>query len=232
MNIEQMHIELKHRLNKVDSQQNLNLRVPQLDLFLNNALRLFVRLVAEPRQYAQGLGFELSQRNIDDISPLVENNVDLLLTNTTGMYVAALPDNYMFHLSSYATIEKNTCAKVIKTTVIQHDDSEGDMLSRSSLEWETVNIRFFKGGIRIFNNDFTPISLKLDYIRTPLYIHNAQNYGSSGSYKLADGTVLTGKQDSELADHTGDEIVNIARHLILKSISNQSNVPQSVLDNS
>ena len=49
MNVRGMHYDVKQKLNKVDSQQYRNLRVPEIDWKLNEAYEIFVKSVAEPR---------------------------------------------------------------------------------------------------------------------------------------------------------------------------------------
>ena len=81
----------------------------------------------------------------------------------------------------------------------------------SILTWKEVNIRFYDGGIKIFTDGtFTIKEVRLNYIRKHAYIHNAQDFLPTGSYKLPSGTVLTGIQNSELPEHTHREIVDIA----------------------
>ena len=44
MTIQEMHYDVKMKLNKVDSQQYRNLIIPQVDWILNEAQELFVKL--------------------------------------------------------------------------------------------------------------------------------------------------------------------------------------------
>ena len=64
MNISEMHYDFKKKLNKVDSEQNRNLLVPEIDWALNEAQELFIKWISEPRQRSY-LGFEKSQRRIE-----------------------------------------------------------------------------------------------------------------------------------------------------------------------
>jgi len=207
-----MHYDLKYKLNKVDSQQYRNLRVPEIDWVLNEAYEIYIKSIAEPRQ-KNNLGFETSQRSIDDIRVLVEDAVEInTVTNATLTY-APLPVDYMFYLSSDIIMNKPSCGdRKVKGLLKQHDDYLlGNYLYKSSYEWGTVNIRFYSAGIRIFNDTtFTTPKLILDYIRKPAYIHNAEDFLPTQSYKLPDGTILSGTQDCELPEHTHREIVDIA----------------------
>ena len=83
MDIINAHYDFKVKLNKVDSQQYRNLLVPEIDWVLNSAQLLIVKAISNPRhaKRLERYGFELNQRNIDDLSPLVINNKDLVLTS-------------------------------------------------------------------------------------------------------------------------------------------------------
>jgi hypothetical protein len=212
MDIRGMHYDVKYKLNKIDSQQYRNLKVPEIDWVLNEAYEVYIKSIAEPRQ-KNNLGFETSQRSIDDIRPLVKDAVEITTVTTSGVTTAPLPLDYMFYLSSDVIMTKPACGdRPGKSLLKQHDDYLlGNHLYKSSYEWGIVNIRFYSAGIRIFTDTtFTVPKLILDYIRKPAYIHNAQDFLPTGSYKLPDGTVLTGTQDCELPPHTHREIVDIA----------------------
>lgn len=213
MDVKSMHYDVKQKLNKGDSQQYRNLRVPEIDWNLNEANEIFIKSIAEPRSNPL-LGFETSQRSIDDIRTIVVNSQPLSvseLTDTT--YSAFLPEDYMFYVSAYVTISKGSCGpKRVRARLIQHDDENQESpFDCSSYEWETVNIRFYENGIKVFTDGtFEVQEIELDYIRKTAYIHNAQDFLPTGSYTLPDGTVLSGIQNCELPEHTHREIVDIA----------------------
>lgn len=218
MDIRAMHYDLKTKLNKVDSQQYRNLKVPEIDWVLNEACEVFIKMIAEPRT-KNGFGFEVNQRSTDDIRTLVVNSLTplpaTLFENQSGYssYKVSLPNNYLFFVSGYACISKGNCENVkARLYQKQHDDlHEESPFDSSSFEWREVNFRFFSDGLRVFTDStFTVNSIcELNYIRKFAYIHNAQDY-IGGTYKLPDGTVLTGSQDCELPPHTHREIVDLA----------------------
>lgn len=201
-----MHYDFKRKFNKIDSQSNRNLLIPEIDWILNEAQNIFIKLVAQPR-YQNNLGFETSSRTIEDIRSLVEDGYECVITND----IAELPSDYFFYVKSYARISKNSCNNVRASLIIrQHDDEfETSMFDKSSFEWREVNAVFNNKGLKLFPEDFEINSVILDYIKKPKYMHNAENFGS-GSYKLPSGEVLTGSQDCELPDHVHSEIVDIA----------------------
>lgn len=216
MDIRSMHYDFKQKLNKIDSQQYRNLRVPEIDWKLNEAYEVFVKSIAEPR-YNNHLGFEVNQRTIDDIRTIVKNNVTILpfVANETlkPEVIFSIPSDYMFFISGYATIEKPECgSKLVRIKIRQHDDEhEESSFDKSSFEWGEVNARFVGNTIKVFTDEtFYVQNIKLNYIRKHAYIHNAQDFLPSSSYKLPNGTILTGFQNCELPEHTHREIVDIA----------------------
>jgi hypothetical protein len=216
MSIKRMHYDVKVKLNKVDSQQYRNLLIPEIDWALNEALSIFIKRIAEPRKIQQpyDFGFEKNQRNIDDIRTIVKDNVSVTAAKIDDYsYQVTLPEDYLYLVSSKAAITKNNCHEVSASCVLrQHDDNfENSPFDKSSFEWREVNIRFYDNGVKVFSDGtFVINSLKLDYIRKPAYIHNAEDFGSSNQYILPDGTLLTGFQNCELPFQTHAEIVDIA----------------------
>lgn len=213
MTIREMHYDFKQKLNKIDSEQNRNLKVPEIDWKLNEALEIFIKNIAEPR-VTNHLGFETSQRTIDDIRTLVVN--DLKLTPNIidkNTYYIELPENYMFYISSEVKIKREGCQERSARTILrQHDDRfEDSPYDKSSFEWKEVNIRFYEKGIKLFTDGtFNITEVNLNYIRKHSYIHNAQDFLPTGQYKLPSGELLINSKDCELPNHTHREIVDIA----------------------
>ena len=215
MDVRGMHYDFKQKMNKIDSQEYRNLRVPEIDWKLNEAYEIFVKSIAEPRTNRLA-GFEVNQRTIDDLRTIVVNNntiLPLVSLEDTKEITIPLPSNYMFYLSSTIQISKVGCGKKeVRATLIQHDDeNEESIFYTSSYEWGEVNIRFFEGGIKVFTDGTFKIDkLKLNYIKKHDYIHNAQDFLPTQSYTLPNGVVLVGSQNCELPEHTHREIVDIA----------------------
>ena len=222
-----MHFQFQRKLNKIASEQYPNIVVPMVDTYLNEAVNIFVKRIAEPRLRPGGA--EKNQRTIDDIRTLVKTE-EKVLSNSGGVYTVALPEDYMFHLSSEFTCKKDNCRKTIRGFVAQHDDLvEETAFTQSSFEWEEVNFWFAGTGIKVKTKDFTPVSVIMDYIKTPARIYFADGYG--GQYVDFDGNTLTGSQDCDLPAHTHDEIVDIAVLLAIGELSPDYNVAQNKVEN-
>jgi hypothetical protein len=204
-----MHYSFKMKLNKIDSQQYTNLQIPQIDWLLNEAQEIFIKLVAEPRFPKSYLGFETSQRTIDDIRTIVIEDYPL---DVSQAGIAALPLDYNYFSNATVVMTKDICVGVSATLFVrQHDDTFKDSpFDESSFKWRQINGVFNKDGIKLSVPDGVTITkLYITYIKKPAYIHNAQGFGN-GTYNLPSGKVLSGKQDCELPEYTHNEIVDIA----------------------
>lgn len=228
MSITKMHYDVKFKLNKISSSNYQNLRVPEIDIALNEAFYLFVKKIAEPR-FETKLGFEISQRNIDSIRVLVKDSVPATkLSNMDykGSEIFELPEDYMFYVSGDVYISKGQCKNVkSKLFVVRHNDRhEEDYNSRSNFEWREVNVRFVGNQLRAYHNDeFTIESLEIDYIKKLPWIHNAQAFRGGVYTSIKDGSFLGGKVDCPLPEHTHDEIVDIAVKIIAGIIEKPNN---------
>lgn len=209
MNIQEMHYDFKMKLNKVDSQQYKNLRIPEIDWVLNEAAELFVKMVAEPRTRTY-LGFEKNQRNTDDIRTLVVKDT-ILATN--GFFT--LPNTYMYFIKGEVLISKNNCTKLGTLKIRQHDDEyQISPFDTSSFEWGEVNGVFNNGGIEFQKRlDFSVDRLTLTYIKRQNPMFYAEGF-PGGKYTNLRGDVLEGTQDCELPVQTHREVIDIAVLLI------------------
>lgn len=207
MNIKEMHYDFKRKFNKIDSQQNRNLLVPEIDQYLNEAEDIFKKTIAEPR-FRTKLGFESSQRNIDSIRSIVET--DCYSPEENLIYL--LPDDYQYYVRGRVEISKGTCTGR-KAVLIprEHDDEfEEDVYTRSSFEWKRVNALFNSDGILLHtDNTFTIDNVCVTYLRKTAFMHNAEAY-RVGGYLLPSGELLTGFSNCELPENTHREIVDIA----------------------
>jgi hypothetical protein len=208
MEIEQMHYDVKMKLNKIDSQQYRNLIIPQIDWLLNEAQEIFVEIVAFPRKAIQ-YGFEVGTMTIMDIRSVVVENLPLIPDTDKNVI---LPEDFWIYISSYSNIRKGTCTKdSFKTYIRQHDDDfENSPFDCSSFEWRTINAVFNQNGIKLYAKDFIIERFFLTYIKKLKYIHNAKDF-QGGSYKLPGIDLpLTGSVNCELPEHTHRKIVDIA----------------------
>lgn len=228
MTVQEMHYDFKMKLNKIDSEQYRNLRVPEIDWLLNEAQEFFIKSVAFPR-VPNHLGFETSQRTIDDIRTIVVDNKQLekdLINSDDKQKVFVLPTDYMFYISAKVTVSKAQCGlKEVRLLIKQHDDKfEESPFDNSSFEWGDINATFDSKGLRVYSDGtFDVENVKLNYIKEPAYIHNASDFKPEGQYKsLKTGLNLTGRQNCELPNQTHREIVDIAVMLASSNLDIQN----------
>ena len=207
MTVEEMHYDFKVKLNKVDSQRNRNLTIPNIDWKLNEAQELFVQETLRLRLNNE-LGFEKTQQGMDAVRTIVVSGYDIAVIDK----VAPLPDDYWHFISGTANFQKQGCSDrtgIIKTQEINtlYNRSSFD---KSSYEWGEVT-SVFEGNNLVLSPSvsFNINEVTINYIRRPRRIHNAKDY-KAGSYTALDGTVLTGSADCELPEHVHRKIVDIA----------------------
>jgi hypothetical protein len=207
MTTREMHYDFKKKFNKIDSQKNRGLLVPEIDWLLNEAAELFVKRVAQPKA-DNGLGFEMSQRIIEDIKTIVVGGTWIPVINN----IITLPSNYLYFVRCRVKLSKGICKKQEAVLYIrEHNDLfEESEFYNSSFEWREINGVYESGGIQSYTDGtFTIDEAKLSYIRKMAYMHNAQDF-MSGSYNHPSGVTLTGTVNCDLPDHTHREIVDIA----------------------
>lgn len=224
MTIRDMHYDFRKRLNKIDSAQNRNLTIPEVDRVLNEAANMFVKSIANPR-FAKEVGLEMNQRTIEDLRTIIVDSYTLAATTVNNIdYFVTLPTNYLFYVNSKVIAAKTSCTNSATCDVIVRKHAEEHRSSpfdESSFEWREVNIHFVGNQIRIFTDGtFSVTSLVLDYLRKMAYMHNAQDFQLAG-YVLPDGTSLTGSQNCELPEEVHSEIVDLAVLLTSMEINAQ-----------
>lgn len=230
MTIREMHYDFKTKLNKVDSQQNRNLLVPEIDWVLNEAMAAYVRAIIQPKyreQIQDKVGFEFNQRTIDDIRGEGSNTLikyvactTPVIYNTTGYtaYICTLPSDYMFFLEKANVFaQSSVCPNVgqqlrcfQKQAHDLHLDSNFD---NSSFEWRECNIEIQNQNIIIYTDGvFVPEILTILYFSKLPFIQNSQDFlQGGGTYTKPDGvTVLTGSLDCPLPSYVHYEIVDLA----------------------
>lgn len=209
-----MHYDFRVKMNRIDSAQYRDLKIPEIDRKLNEAINLFLLLVAEPRIRNQ-FGFETTQRNIDDIRTMVVNEFLLSGGNaTSGETVFSIPGDYLYYLGGSVTASKDGCLKQkMDVIVTKHDDRAlVREFYESDFDWREVNIGFAGDGIHVYHQDFHIDTFSIDYIMAHPYVHYAAGF-EGGTYTLPNGTVLgptPGFQDCLLPDIVQPEVVDLA----------------------
>lgn len=214
-----MHYDFKKKLNKVDSQQNRNFLIPEIDWILNEALDIFIRNSAFPKvRNSQGL--EKNTRLTDDLRTIVRRNMEVKVDNN----IVYLPHDYAYFISGRVVMGKGKCKEVIGRLKIQQNDDEfeEDPFTKSSFEWRVVNAVFSEKGIELHTDGtFTNERLFLTYIRQHPWMNFSSGF-ANGEYTLPSGKRV--KQDCNclLPKHTHSTIVDIAVAIVTGEIQSQA----------
>jgi hypothetical protein len=230
MTVQEQHIDFKRKLNKIDTAVNVNIEVPFIDEYLNEAQEIFIKRRIQPNN-AYRTGFENTQKRIEDLKDIVKRNPtsspNIVLTKVNdNLYSATLPVDYLYYIRGNAEAKKGTCKRDLSCIVQQHDDLNNVLDSQfysPSFEWGETPIVFANNQIYIYSDGtFELKNLKLDYIRRPARIANPDAFiddlGNSG-YLLPITDSLGNfipavQQDCELQSmYATREIVDIAVEL-------------------
>lgn len=233
MNIEEMHIDFKRKLNKVDSEKYRNFRPQEIDLYLNEAQELLIK--------QKLAAFETSQKLIDDlrmllvkheedtaqplITPTIEGNAYIFDLTDLGTVDNVLPNRYkyLYHMRSVVTATKTGCGeRDLKVIITQTDDLTETLNSKfysPSYEWGEVPGVFSGDKFYIYSDGtFTIDELRIDYLKRPVRIANPNAVkNSSGTiigYNHPDGTAAIQRdceiQSSFFSRELVDEAVRLA----------------------
>ena len=211
MSIKDMHYDFKVRLNKIDSNQYRNIKIPEIDRKLNEAALIIVKSITRPRRSINSV-LQYNQRSMEDIRTLIVDASPLTITQLdVKTFSVTLPENYFSYIKSEILASKGDCKNIkLEDIVRRHEDKYEEVYDISSFEWRECNLNFTGNTIKMFTDTtFSIDSFKLDYIRQFAYMHNAEDFLSTG-YALPNGTVLTGFQDCELPEVLHTEIVDLA----------------------
>lgn len=227
MTIGEMHYDFKQKLNAIDSQKYRNLRVPEIDWKLNEAIEVLCISIAQPSYKVNiPLGFEINQRTIDDIRTIVIDQKPTEYSNVTqfddSSFIMTLPDNYWYLANLTVLATKGNCINVnlYNSKAVQHNDNhESSIFDKSSFEWRTSNYRFNKDGIRFFTDGtFIITKIGIEYLIKPKMVHNAKDF-IGGTYNTIDGVPLTGSEDTDLPEQVHRDIVDIAVAITANDLS-------------
>jgi hypothetical protein len=219
MNLNEFHYTFKLKADKVNSLQNENFEVWDIDFLLNFAQIYFLKQRAGTNNLYQS-GFEKIQKRVDDLSTLVIKfplqPVIVPASLGNGIYEVELSDlaySYYQLERIEADIFKTGCGtRRVRKPEFARENNIGDILvnpfQKPSFEWYSLPYQFGKSssgtGTSIYfytNGDFTVTGTYPEYLKMPNNIH-------FGGYTSLSGQVTP--VNCEFPDSTHDEIVNIA----------------------
>jgi hypothetical protein len=171
MNIKEMHYLFKQRFNKIDSSQNREFKVPEIDSLLNQAQTLIIRNTHQPKNGSSSIDYNF--RNSDDFRSVIVWGYNIQPNNDGVSFT--LPLDYQYYLGSTMTTTKNGTFNECICNVRRAFEYEKSYFYKSSHEWLEVGIAINNKGIEVTDKeDFNVVSLSLDYVKIPLQMNNSE----------------------------------------------------------
>lgn len=112
--IQDWHTQIKVKTNSLDKQSFVRLQPEVIDIFINDAIDLFVKT-----RYSQ---YENTQKRSDELNPLVSAPVSLTVEEEDGYYKIELPEDYFYHLTSDCKITIEDREEFVFLKKVQLDD--------------------------------------------------------------------------------------------------------------
>jgi len=232
MTIQEMHTQLNLRSQKINSNAFDNFLPEERDEYLNLAITRFIKNRLQPESNYIGEGFEESQKRIDDLRTLVKKDETLSPQQANGnagvgnTFVdrGQFPDDYNYLISVRCKVDyardgisfslssgkrdadgnegTDYKTEIVQAKVVQSDDVYEllrDPFNKSRVREPICDIN--ESGIDAYTDDtFIVDSIIINYLKKPVSVS------------------LSTSTDSDLPEHTHDEIVDMATELMLSDI--------------
>jgi hypothetical protein len=211
--VQELHYAVDQGLQKVGSYAYDNFLQEEIDFWLNRAQERFIKDRAFAHSDEKRLGFVANQKRLDDLRELLAIDYTDNAPPAAGVEFQQydLPVDYLYLVNMRAVIRRDFCKPAtmasaqVTVPVRIVDNSEvyfhqQDPFARSQINTPSAIIS--EADIKVFqaNESFILEGISMDYIRTPEEIDLQLN------------------QTSPLAEHTHQEIVDIAVKNILEAI--------------
>jgi len=217
MTIEEMHIAVKLELDKSSALELTAFEPEEIDLWLNNAIRKFVK-TRYSGMNSKGQSFEQTQKRMDDLRTLVKNFTEShtglgSFPNSSYYYLPVEgssygSEDYWFTVQEEAVISvggTETRVGITECTLDEYRQKLDDPYSEHKLHYGTAKpLRIFMGVQvnLIYDTGYTVADYHLTYLRKPAVVDN----------------VPAGTTDCDLPEHTHDEVVKLAVSMMLENI--------------
>ena len=213
MTVQEMHTAFNQGLQRIDANAYDFMQSQEIDHWLNRAQERFIKDRAFITGDVKRVGFEGNQKRLDDIRTIVEQDyTDQFPVQTGAQWVQVdLPADYLYLVNLRADMHKNRCAQVTASDPVEVvpvrvvDNAEVHFMNRNPFAKSTMDsplATVSEQDIRVYQDgeSFILKGIFADYIRIPEEISLSLN------------------QDCELAEHTHQEIVDIAVKNVLEAI--------------
>lgn len=227
MNINLLHFNVEQLLDKLSTQDKVDLNFAEKDMFVEKAIFAWLREQIDTRK---GRGVELNETQLQKLSTLVIKSPvdqpaltpDNIVDNIYEFRESSLAYDLYHILRAKATITDGTCTKIADVDFVEHDDLESmldDSVHKPSLQWCRVlavvgkrSAGLGEKAIYVYtDSSFSVTDLRLDYIKTPVI-------PTIGGYNDIDGVAKL-RTELDLPDEVHHEIVDKTVELIATAIN-------------
>lgn len=222
INVEELVYEFKLMINKVNRQDNVDIPVEDIIVYLNRAQMSWVKTKINPNNVYK-VGYEAIEKRIDDLQVLKKSSVRLSTTKTNDPFYAGFScaldsvADYMFYVGSICVAKKQDCKKNLTIDLVKQGDLTNMYLDANfspSFEWRTTLATLGDNKLYVYTDgEFTIEDVYLTYLRYP-------NSIDIEGYNKLDGT-LSQNVNCELPDYAKGDIVDLAVKFAAQSNDNQ-----------
>jgi hypothetical protein len=221
--VQELIYEFKLMINKVNRQDNVDIPVEDIIIYLNRAQLSWIKTKINPNNVYK-TGYESIRKRIDDLQILKVSNFKLIPTKTNDSYLIGYEcpldsvSNYMFYVSSHCLATKKKCDKNIGIDLVKQGDIRTmyfDSNFSPSFEWRSTLATIGDDKLYVYTADeFTVKEVYMTYLRYP-------NSIDVDGYEKLDGT-LSQNVDCELPEYAKHDIVDLAVKFAAQSNDNQT----------
>ena len=221
--VEELIYEFKLTLNKVNRQDNIDIPIEDIIVYLNKAQVSWIKTKINPNNVYK-VGYDSIRKRIDDLQILKVSNVPLKPNKTNDLFHVGfdcpLKDaaNYMFYISSYAVAKSGKCSQPIEIDLVRHGELTTKYLDNNyspSFEWRTTIATLGNDNLTVYTDGkFKIEKVFVTYLRYPLDI-------DVEGYVKFDGT-NSKNQNSELPEYAQSDLVDLAVKFAAQSTDNQA----------
>jgi hypothetical protein len=220
--VQELIYEFKLMINKVNRQDNVDIPVEDIIIYLNRAQLSWIKTKINPNNVYK-TGYESIRKRIDDLQILKVSNTKIPAIKTNDSYLIGYESpldnlsNYMFYVSSHCVATKNKCDKNIGIDLVKQGDIRTmyfDANFSPSFEWRSTLATIGDNKLYVYTADeFTVKEVFLTYLRYP-------NPIDIEGYEKLDGGASK-NVDCELPEYAKYDLVDLAVKFAAQSNDNQ-----------
>lgn len=201
-----IHEEFKKRFNRVTSNGNESVNTEEIDSYVNEAYRYWVKIRVPISKTNNKVRYDLRKLEV------IDKQIDIIDTKATWV-VARLPEDYYDIQRIVPVAKKKACKehRELMVSMIQGNDwseTMRDPFWKPSFLWARTVADENSVGLRIGKGDFDVIKVTLDYYRKPAPIYSPEL--SDCEYKGPLKLLGNKNQGFELDELQMDEVVDLA----------------------